>query len=134
MTDLIHPGKGGVPLSEPLADSAAADPAADKPSSGPRLGINNALNLLGYLLALSTSYLGGVAGWFGGKSNLELSSQYQTLLTPAASYFGYIWAAIFLFEGFFAVAQLLPKFKRQPLVQRGIGQVYFLACCAQSAW
>ena len=31
--DLIHPGK--VPLSEPLADSAAADPTADKPSPAP---------------------------------------------------------------------------------------------------
>lgn len=98
------------------------------------VNINNLLNILGYVLSLVTSYLGGVAGWFGGVSNAELSSKYQTLITPSAAYFGYIWAIIFLFEGFFAVAQLLPRFKDQPLVEKGIGWVYFMACCAQSAW
>ncbi|KAL7529840.1 hypothetical protein ACHAXR_003188, partial [Thalassiosira sp. AJA248-18] len=99
-----------------------------------RVNINNLLNILGYLLSLVTSYLGGVAGWFGGVSNVELSSKYQTLITPSAAYFGYIWPVIFLTEGIFAVAQLLPKYREQPLVQKGLGSVYFMACAAQTAW
>lgn len=96
--------------------------------------INNFLNILGYIINLVTSYLGGVAGWFGGVTNAELSSKYQTLITPAASCFVYIWGVIFLFEGFFAVGQLLPKYREQPLVQEGVAHWYFLACAAQSAW
>ena len=99
-----------------------------------KVGTNNLLNIIGYLVYLVTSYLGGVAGWFGGVSNAELSAQYQTLITPNASYFVYIWGVIFLFEGFFAVAQLLPRFREQPLVQGGIGIWFFLACAAQTAW
>ena len=96
--------------------------------------LNIVLNISGYLLNLATSYLGGVAGWFGGVSNAELSSKYQTLITPSSTYFGYIWGLIFLCQGFFAVAQLLPKFRDHPLVQKGINFVYFLVCVAQAAW
>lgn len=99
-----------------------------------RINTNNFLNITGYVLSLVTSYLGGVAGWFGGASNAELSNEYQTLITPNASYFGYIWGLIFLFQGFFAIAQMLPKYSEQPLVQKGLGPVYFLACTAQTAW
>ena len=109
---------------------------ATSPQSATRISanINNALNVLGYVLSLTTSYLGGVAGWFGGASNAELSSKYQTLITPASVYFGYIWGLIFLFQGFFAAAQVLPKYRDHPLVQKGINVFYFIACIAQASW
>mmetsp|Transcript_8793 Transcript_8793/g.19042 ORF Transcript_8793/g.19042 Transcript_8793/m.19042 type:complete len:350 (+) Transcript_8793:78-1127(+) len=99
-----------------------------------KANVNNLLNIVGYLLSLVTSYLGGVAGWFGGVPNSEISSKYQTLVTPSSAYFGYIWALIFISQGIFAVAQLLPKYREQPLVQNGLGSIYFLACSAQTAW
>lgn len=122
--------------------SEVAPPEIEEPAQqarasgigGSKANEKNLLNILGYLLSITTSYLGGVAGWFGGISNAELSSKYQTLVTPNSSYFGYVWAAIFIFQGLFAVAQLLPKYREQPLVQKGLGSVYFLACAAQTAW
>eukprot|EP00970_Alexandrium_tamarense_P012619 scaffold3010_cov198-Alexandrium_tamarense.AAC.3 len=117
------------------ADASTKSASADGRSS--RCNSNriiNTLNIFGYLFNLATAYLGGVAGWFGGVSNQELSDKYQTLITPAAIYFGYIWGLIFLFQGFFAAAQILPRFRDHPLVQRGIGYWYFMTCLAQSAW
>mmetsp|Transcript_25917 Transcript_25917/g.52708 ORF Transcript_25917/g.52708 Transcript_25917/m.52708 type:complete len:372 (-) Transcript_25917:168-1283(-) len=96
--------------------------------------LNNVLNVLGYAINITTTYLGGVAGWFGGSSNAELSSKYQTLITPAASFFGYIWGLIFLFQGFFAAAQVLPQYRNHPMVQDGISIMYFIVCSAQAAW
>lgn len=122
-----------VPLDR-KENSSAMSTGSSSESNGSKATTTNLLNLLGYLLALTASYLGGVGGWFGGISNSELNSKYQTLITPSAAYFGYIWATIFIFQGFFAVAQLLPKFRGEPLVQKGVGYVYFLACSAQTAW
>ncbi|KAL3805155.1 hypothetical protein HJC23_003383 [Cyclotella cryptica] len=94
----------------------------------------NTLNVLAYILNLSTSYLGGVSGWFGGKPNSELSSQYQTLLTPPSSFFVYIWGIIFLFQGLFVAAQILPWYKDHVLVQRGVNVWYGAVCLVQSIW
>lgn len=101
-------------------------------NKGSKCNMYNFLNVLGYVLVLITSSM-GMAGWFG-TPNLELSSKYQTLITPSAAYFRYVWGAIFLSNGFFAIAQVLPRFREQPLVQKGIGSVYFLACSAETAW
>lgn len=96
-----------------------------------RANCNNLLNFLGYALSIGASYLGGVGGWFGGDPIPELNSRYQTIITPSATYFRYVWAGIYLSEGFFAIAQLLPRFREQPLVQGGVGPLYFLACAFQ---
>jgi hypothetical protein len=96
--------------------------------------IINILNLLGYALNILMAYLGDVSRLFVGKSNNELSYQYQTLITPGSVYFGYIWGLIFLSQGFFVAAQLLPKYKDHILVQRGVGFWYFFACIAQAGW
>lgn len=121
------------PITTP-SKSKSSSSKSGKKKANPKLNAINLLNLLGYLTSLITSYLGGVAGWFGGMSNAELSLKYQTLITPSATYFGYIWAIIFLFEGFFAVSQLLPQFRNHILVTEGIGYVFFLACVAQTTW
>lgn len=117
-------------ITSPEIEGAALEPKGE----GSKLKLNNLLNILGYILSLATSYIGGVAGWFGGMPNNEISSTYQTLLTPRASYIGYIWAVIFLLEGFFCLAQLLPKYRAQPLVQEGVGSIFFSAVIAQMAW
>ncbi|KAL7479088.1 hypothetical protein ACHAW6_004837 [Cyclotella cf. meneghiniana] len=109
-------------------------PSSSDPLKSNKNLLFNTLNVAGYILNLSTSYLGGVAGWFGGKPNSELSAQYQTLITPLAPFFGYIWGIIFLSQGFFVAAQILPRYKDRPLVQRGVRAWYFGACSAQSAW
>jgi hypothetical protein len=125
-------------ITTPLAPVAEATPIKDSPvpkaNDGIKANLNNALNIAGFFLSLSASYLAGVGGWFGGYTNAELNSKYQTLITPSAWYHGYIWALIFLSEGFFAVTQLLPLYRAHPLVQRGIGPIFFLACVAQTAW
>ena len=103
-------------------------------NSDSKCNMNNYLNILGYIICVVTSYLGGILGWFGGKSNVELNNQYQTLVTPSAVYFQYAWGLIFISEGFFAIAQCLPKYRETPMVQKSIGCVYFLASSAQVAW
>ena len=118
------------------ADDTLGDTTGKSPSKlsyNSKCNFYNLLNCVGYLVSLITSYLGGVAGWFG-TNNAELSSKYQTVITPSATYFGYIWGAIYIFEGFFTIAQILPKYREQPLVQKGVGSTYFLVCAAQSAW
>jgi hypothetical protein len=46
----------------------------------------------------------------------------------------YIWGTIFLFEGFFAITQLLPTYRHHLLVQKGIGPFFFLTCISQCIW
>ena len=122
-------------ITKPLAPVAKTTPTNDSMASeGTKANIVNALNLVGFFLSLSASYLGGIAGWFGGNTNDELNSKYKTLITPSDAYYGYIWALIFLFEGFFAVAQLLPAYRRHPLVQRGVGPLFIVACVTQTIW
>ena len=93
----------------------------------------NLANLLGYAINLSSSYVFGVSGLLG-KTNQQLSYQYQTLITPSSAYFGYIWGLIFLSQGFFVAAQILPVYKDHVLVRRGVGIWYFMACLMQTAW
>jgi len=114
--------------------TVSKDSPAPKVNDGTKANLNSVLNLVGFFLSLLASYLGGIAGWFGGKTNSELNSMYKTLITPSDAYYRYIWALIFLSEGFFAVAQLMPVYRHHPLVQRGIGSIFFLACLAQTVW
>jgi hypothetical protein len=53
-----------------------------------RVNVNNVLNLVGFFLSLSISYVGGVAGWFGGNTNIEVYNKYITLITPSNFYYG----------------------------------------------
>jgi len=121
-------------IEEVDASSLPSKDANIKVSSSSKCNMNNYLNALGYIICVVTSYLGGILGWFGGKSNSELNNQYQTLVTPSAVYFQYAWGLIFISEGFFAIAQCLPKYRETPMVQKSIGCVYFLASSAQVAW
>jgi len=53
-----------------------------------RVKVINVLNLVGFFLSLFISYVGGVAGWFGGNTNVEVYNMYITLITPSNFYYG----------------------------------------------
>lgn len=90
-------------------------------------------NLLAFVLNVLFTYGVGTAGWFGTPSNSELSEKYQTIITPKGTAFS-IWAVIFLFQGLFAVVQMLPSFRGRPLVQDGVSFWYMVTCYAQVGW
>ena len=69
---------------------------------------------MAYLINLGITY-GSLTGAFG-KTNEELSEKYQTLITPAGYAFA-IWGPIFIWEGAFAVVQLLPRWRDAAVVQ-----------------
>lgn len=119
-------------------------------------GLNalNWMNAVSYVLNLSLIYL-SVTGIFG-ETNSALSSKYQTLVTPSGWAFS-IWGKsgraatvaaapshphhprpthtqgpIFIGEGVFAVAQLLPACRELPIVQRGVSWWWAYVCMTQS--
>jgi len=67
-----------------------------------------------------------------GPTNGELSAKYQLLITPAGFAFS-IWGPIFLWEGTFAVAQMLPQFRNSTLVAL-VTPGWLLACVSQALW
>jgi len=75
----------------------------------------------------------GQFSWFGAKSNSELSDKYSTIVTPAGTAFS-IWSIIFLFQGIFAVVQILPRYRSKPMVQDGVWYWYAIVCLMQNCW
>ena len=69
---------------------------------------------MAYLVNFGITY-GSLTGAFG-QTNEELSAKYQTLITPAGYAFA-IWGPIFIWEGAFAIAQLLPRWRQADVVQ-----------------
>lgn len=57
----------------------------------------------------------------------------KTLITPIGWSFA-IWAVIFLFQGIWAVFQLLPNYRSHPYVQKGVSYWYTAVCIAQVGW
>jgi len=98
-------------------------------------GLNkrNYLNVVAYLGNVLTSYLIGARGVGNAETNEYLSLKYQTLVTPASFSFA-IWSIIFIAQGAFTVAQLLPNKRSSPLVQDGIKDYYIGACVCQIVW
>jgi len=95
------------------------------------LNTNNYLNLVGYiintLVTFSASFI------FGFPDNAALSEKYQTLVTPTGWTFA-IWGIIFLFQGIFAIVQMLSKYRSNTVIQEGVSHFYFTACLFQAAW
>lgn len=69
---------------------------------------------------------------FLGPDNTELSEKYTLLITPAGFAFA-IWGPIFLWEGVFAGAQLLPSFRSSRVVEL-VTPGWVLACVSQGVW
>ena len=95
-----------------------------------------ALNLLGYIIVLSTYIVTNYSErGVNGLSDEELLDKYPTLLTPNYTSTKIFWALIFFTQGVFSVAQLLvPRCREHILLVEGIGPFYFLACVAQLVW
>eukprot|EP00418_Pyrodinium_bahamense_P009714 CAMPEP_0179127344 /NCGR_PEP_ID=MMETSP0796-20121207/60323_1 /TAXON_ID=73915 /ORGANISM="Pyrodinium bahamense, Strain pbaha01" /LENGTH=403 /DNA_ID=CAMNT_0020826135 /DNA_START=32 /DNA_END=1245 /DNA_ORIENTATION=- len=96
-------------VAEGLPHSAEEGAVADLTSPAKaHLSWRNWLNLIAYILNLAVTYA-SLTGIFG-PTNSDLSKKYQTLVTPAGFAFS-IWGPIFIWEGTFAVAQMLPRFR-----------------------
>lgn len=108
-------------------------PSTEDQSAKTPLSHKNYLNLVAYILNVTLVYGLGNAGWLGTPDNGELSRKYQTLVTPKSSAF-IIWAVIFMFQGAFAVAQLLPRFRAQPMVLKGASYWYSVVGALQIGW
>jgi len=91
----------------------------------------NYANLVSYVLSLLLIYL-SLTGIFG-ETNTALSSKYQTLVTPSGWAFS-IWGPIYIFEGVFAVAQMLPSYRNSPVVTKGVSYLWCFVCLMQIAW
>jgi len=99
-------------------------PAADK------LETRNYLNLAAYILNSVITYV-SLTGIFG-ETNSDLSKKYQTLVTPAGYAFS-IWGPIFIWEGVFAVCQMLPRFRGSRVVEPA-SPWWWCACLCQCCW
>lgn len=108
-------------------------PSTEDQSAKTPLSRKNYLNLVAYILNVTLVYGLGNAGWLGTPDNGELSRKYQTLVTPKSSAF-IIWAVIFMFQGAFAVAQLLPRFRAEAMVLKGSSYWYSVVGALQIGW
>jgi len=101
------------------------------PMSAPApLSWHNWANLVAYVINLAVTY-GSLTGVFG-PTNSELSRKYQTLVTPAGWAFS-IWGPIFIWEGFFAGAQMTPWLRDSSVVSSMTGW-WLAACVFQVGW
>jgi hypothetical protein len=91
---------------------------------------HNWVNLLGYLVNFVVTWV-SLTGVFGA-TNSDLSKKYQTLVTPASWAFA-IWGPIFIWEGVFAVAQMLPSL-RSSETARAMAPYWALASLSQTLW
>ena len=91
----------------------------------------NVVNILTYLLNVAVTW-GSQLGWFGA-TNKQQSLKYQTLATPIGFSFA-IWGPIFILQAIFAVVQLMPQYRSEPVVVDGVAYWYVVVCAAQAAW
>jgi hypothetical protein len=96
----------------------------------PSISWKNLLNLVAYLVNSTVTYSSLTGIW--GATNTELSKKYQTLLTPSGWAFA-IWGPIFIWEGVFAVTQMLPAFRSLASVQ-SVAPWWWAACAVQVSW
>lgn len=103
-------------------------------SSLARLNGINFLNCASFLTALVVWCVVALSGFNGmTDTHLEIIEEYQTLVTPTQWAYT-IWIPIFVFDGVFAAAQMIPTFSARPAVQEGVRYFFFYACLAQIAW
>mmetsp|Transcript_19821 Transcript_19821/g.24993 ORF Transcript_19821/g.24993 Transcript_19821/m.24993 type:complete len:297 (+) Transcript_19821:137-1027(+) len=63
----------------------------------------------------------------------ELGRRYESIVTPAGTTF-LIAHFVLLFQGIFAVAQLLPNYRNSPLVQEGVSFWFLVSIIGQLFW
>lgn len=99
-------------------------------SSVAKLQTLNYVNVAAYLSNFLVVFGSTRAGL---PDNAELSNKYQTLVTPAPYAFA-IWGIIFTAELIWTIAQVLPNYRSNEQVIKGVGYNFAFACLAQCAW
>jgi|AntRauTorckE5430_2_1112549.scaffolds.fasta_scaffold09212_1 hypothetical protein len=97
------------------------------PPSPASLGILNYLNLLAFFFNYGANIPQAASfDWFSARD----INQYKSLLTPSVMT-SVIIDVIILFQGIFAVVQMMPSYRSSDLVQRGVGCWYISASTCQ---
>lgn len=104
--------------------------SVDGPVTKPKIIWKNWLNLASYIANAIVTYT-SLTGVYGG-TNTELSSKYQTLVTPSGWAFS-IWGPIFMWEAVFVLAQFFPSFRQSILVMK-VSPWWWSLCIMQIAW
>lgn len=104
--------------------------SVDGPVTKPKIIWKNWLNLASYIANAIVTYT-SLTGVYGG-TNTELSSKYQTLVTPSGWAFS-IWGPIFMWEAVFVLAQFFPSFRKSILVMK-VSPWWWSLCIMQIAW
>jgi hypothetical protein len=104
--------------------------SVDGPVTKPKIIWKNWLNLASYIANAIVTYT-SLTGVYGG-TNTELSSKYQTLVTPSGWAFS-IWGPIFMWEAVFVLAQFVPSFRQSILVMK-VSPWWWSLCIMQIAW
>jgi len=93
----------------------------------------NYLNAVTYAAHLFVSWGIGIWGLNGIlDTRWKITQEFETLVTPALWAY-YLWAPILILEGMFAIAQLLPHYRNQPIIQE-TGYLFFYCFVLQTAW
>jgi len=95
----------------------------------------NYLNVAGFILValLHTSWMLGEPNDYEFKDITEFARMYRSAVTPA-NYTFIIRGVALLFQGIFAVSQMLPRYCASPMVQEGVGALYFTSCLNDANW
>mmetsp|Transcript_26517 Transcript_26517/g.58127 ORF Transcript_26517/g.58127 Transcript_26517/m.58127 type:complete len:299 (+) Transcript_26517:112-1008(+) len=101
------------------------------PSTAPLTKANYA-TVVGYALYPIIFSAFEAVGYSTLPSNADVSSRYQTLVTPVGWSF-VIWGLIFLLELIYSLLQLNPKFRAHPMV-KAVGCWFLLASIGQFFW
>lgn len=102
-------------------------------TTGTTLTRYNLINIAAYIINVAITFGIGVGGLFNRPTNAELSSKYQTLVTPVGFAFS-IWSIIFLFQLIWVVAQVAVKSQRNNEWVQRVGFSYLLVVLAQAGW
>eukprot|EP00933_Yihiella_yeosuensis_P063056 TRINITY_DN66111_c0_g1_i1.p1 TRINITY_DN66111_c0_g1~~TRINITY_DN66111_c0_g1_i1.p1 ORF type:complete len:308 (+),score=55.42 TRINITY_DN66111_c0_g1_i1:98-1021(+) len=95
-----------------------------------KLNWKNYANVAAYVANVVVTYT-SITGLYG-ETNTVLSKRYQTLVTPAGWAFA-IWGPIFIWEGIFTVAQMLPRYRNLDSVQK-TSPWWWATCAFQVSW
>lgn len=95
------------------------------------LNLVNYSGLIGFLLHFVNIIL--IVGYSEFPLYEDLSEKYTTIITPKSSA-QIIFSVDFVLKIAFAVTQMLPRYRGKPIVQEGIGYLYFIVSVLQLGW
>ena len=114
-----------------MPSSAPSPTLISNNSSSSKIQWVNIANVVAYFVNVIVVF--GVQYSDRFPSNADQSEKYQMLLSPAAYAFS-IWGIIFPAQAIWTVTQILPEYRSQEVVVKGVGYNYVIVCVAQAAW